>query len=87
MSWSRTNTVKKDRTGADHPGGYKLKADPTLPATSQAVLDSKGKRVGVIKKVGGKFAHSRDNYAQKFGSAQAALRQFAVRVQASDPKS
>ncbi len=80
MAWSRKSSVRtsRDRPG-DTPGGYSLKADPTLPASSQAIVDGRGKRQGVIRKVGSKFAHSKDNYEQKFGSAQAALRQFAQR--------
>lgn len=84
MAWSRGSTVRKARDSGDRPGGLYLKADATLPATSRAIQDSRGKRVGVVKRVGAKFAHSKDNYQQKFGSAQAALRQFAVRQRAAE---
>ena len=82
MVWSRPSTVRKARDTGDRPGGFQLKADPTLPSKAKAILDGKGKRVGVVKPAGAKFTHSKDNHEQKFGSAQAALRQFALRAQA-----
>lgn len=78
MTWSRSSTVKKARNVGDRPGGFSLKADPTLPPTSKAIVDGKSKRHGTVKKVGSKFAHSGDNYSQKFGSPHAALRHFSV---------
>lgn len=76
-AWSRTSTVRKARNTGDSPGGFRLKYDPTLPSTSRAVVDGKGKRQGVVNKVGGKWTHSKDNHKKTFSSPHAALRQFA----------
>jgi hypothetical protein len=70
---------KKD-SSADSatPGGFRFKADPTLPPGQRAVVDSSGKRVTIIKQIGDKWAGSWDSYKQKFDSAQAALKQFGM---------
>jgi hypothetical protein len=80
MAWSRQGTGRPfaaNSSSADNLAGLKLKNDPTLPATHQAVQTPDGKRVGVVKKVGAKFTGSHDNHTQKFDSPHAAVRALA----------
>jgi hypothetical protein len=79
-AWSRQGSGRKvsgDTSSRDTPGGYKAKMDPTLPTSQQAVAGPDGKRVGVIKKRGGKFTSSADNHQKEHASPQAAVRHFA----------
>lgn len=71
-------------SSSDQPGGFKLKFDPTSASNTQAVVDKTGKKVGNVKKVGGKFTGSHDNHSAKHPSAQAALRAFAAKKDDSD---
>lgn len=63
------NTSSRDR-----PSGLRLKVDPTLPSTHRAVVDIAGKRRGVVKPIGKKYAGSWDGYKTLFDSSQAAVR-------------
>lgn len=56
--------------------GIKLKADPTLPSGQQRVVDGTGKKLGLVKKVGGAFMCSADNYQKKYPAASACLSAF-----------
>jgi hypothetical protein len=70
---------KKDSSSDTQvPGGLRFKADPTLPPGQKAIVDSVGKRAGVVKKIGDKWSGSWDNYKQKFDSPQAALKQLGM---------
>ncbi len=60
-------------SSASASSGLKLKADPTLPPGTSAVVDDKGKRVGTVKKIGNKFAASWDGFKATYASAQAAV--------------
>lgn len=80
MAWSRQGSKRKisgDTSSKDNPDGYKLKMDPTLPTSQQAIQTPDGKRAGVVKKRGGKFTSSADNHQTQHASPQAAIRHFA----------
>lgn len=70
--------LKKDSSSdVALPGGFRFRADPTLPPGQRAVVDFSGKRVGVVKRVGDKWSGSWDSFSQKFDSAQAVLKHFS----------
>jgi hypothetical protein len=80
MAWSRQGSKRKvsgDTSSKDNPAGYRLKMDPTLPTSQQAIVGPDGKRAGVVKKRGGKFTSSGDNHQEQHASPQAAARRFA----------
>lgn len=77
--WIKSGKKGKDSSSdPDTPGGFRFKADPTIPAGQKAIVGPDGKRVGVVKRVGDKWAGSWDNFSQKFASPQAALRQYGM---------
>jgi hypothetical protein len=89
MAWSRQGTGRPtaaSSSSADNLAGLKLKNDPTLPSTHQAVQTPDGKRVGVVKKVGGKFTGSHDNHTAKFDSPHAAVRAMAAAKKTASKK-
>lgn len=87
-SWTRQGSGRKvtgDTSSKDSPGGYRLKMDPTLPTSHQAIVGIDGKRAGVVKKRGGKFTSSGDGHQQQHASAYAAVRQFTGQKKTKKP--
>lgn len=76
---------KKDSSSeSNSSNGYRFTANPTLPPGQRQIVDSKGFKVAVVKRIGDKWAGSWDNYKQKFDSPQAALKQFSMSKKLKD---
>ncbi|MFA7264900.1 MAG: hypothetical protein WC054_01070 [Candidatus Nanopelagicales bacterium] len=71
---------KKKDSSADSTtsSGYRFASNPTLPPGQRQIVDAKGAKVAVVKRIGDKWSGSWDNYKQKFDSPQAALKQFGM---------
>lgn len=85
--WTRQGSGRRwaaDSSSLDRPYGLSLKSDPTLPATSQAIVDGRGRRVGDVRRSGDGFTASDDDYSRRFSSAQGALRTFAQTMRERD---
>jgi hypothetical protein len=68
---------KKDSSSdSTTSSGCRFAANPTLPPGQRQIVDSSGKKVAVVKRIGDKWAGSWDSYKQKFDSPQAALKQY-----------
>lgn len=74
-SGSSTPTASNS-SSSDSPTGLRIRSDPTSGPGVLSVVDSKGKKVGTIKKIGGQFACSADGYKTKAASASALLSKF-----------
>jgi hypothetical protein len=77
MSWSRQGSGRRtsyNSSSTDPYEGHYLKMDPTLASTSQAVMSPTGQRAGVVKRVGGQFAGSWDDYGTRYTTPHAAVR-------------
>lgn len=59
---------------------YGLKLDPTLPPSSQAVVGFDGKRVAIVKRVGGRFSGDWDSHTEQFDSPHAAVRAYVAGI-------
>lgn len=80
------NKKKDSSSDTVTPGGLRFAANPTLPPGQRQIVDAKGSKVAVVKRIGDKWAGSWDSFKQKYDSAQAALKQHGM-AKKSDKKS